>query len=66
MRNRITLPQGTELTLDGEQYVLETGEIVINTDYLYSVDDDAGDPSEIAVHASITAESIDPTEYTDE
>jgi len=59
-KTTIHLPKGTSLTLDDEQYVLESGKVTIRREFLYSVGDDPDDPTETLRHIDIDAERLVP------
>jgi len=53
---------GATLQLDGEEYILESGELTVRVDYLYSADDAPDDPTMVQEHVSIQAETYNPEE----
>ena len=59
-KDTIHLPKGTTLTLDGEQYVLESGKVTVRREFLYSVGDDPDDPTETVCHIDVEAERLTP------
>ena len=65
MRNKekedtLKLPKGTTLTLDGEQYVLESGTVTVKREFLYSVDDPPEGPTTVMCQIDIDAEKFVP------
>jgi len=56
-KNKLTLPKGTTLTLDGEEYVLESGTLEWDREYLYAVGDPPEKPTQIVDSVTIEVET---------
>lgn len=60
--HRLEIPKGSALRVDGEEMLIESGEIVVRIDYLFASDDDPNDPTMKQRHVSIDVEVIEPDE----
>jgi len=61
MEKNVTVSlDGAFLTIDGEHRVVESGEMRITREFLYSADDPPGDPTTVAESIEIDVECLRP------